>query len=105
MEGEKRNYECMCFAGDAIIIVNFTAIKKGREIRDVSFTAAAVHRDSPGENVQSAKYINVIADSEGAYVAAAPSFTFSTNRASKFNNGIFSQFLLGYEKRNYSYVF
>ena len=94
---------------DAIIIVNFTAIKKGREIRDVSLTAgrgrARVHRDSPGENVQSAKYINVIADSEGAYVAAAPSFTFSTNRASKFNNGIFSQFLIGYEKRNYSYLF
>ena len=48
--------------------------------------------------MQSAKYINVIADSEGAYVVAAPSFTFTPNRASKFNNGIFSQFLIGYEK-------
>ena len=78
---------------DAIIIVNFTAIKKGREIRDVSLTAgrgrARVHRDSPGENVPSAKYINVMADSDRTYVAASPpSLTFSTARASKFNKGI-----------------
>ena len=63
---EKGNYGCVSFrAGDALIIVNFTAITKGREIRDVSLTAAAAAiRDSPGENVPSAKYINVIADSD-----------------------------------------
>ena len=77
---------CVSFsAGDAIIIVNFTAIKKGREIRDVSLTAVryacdGVHRDSPGENVPSAKYINEMANGP-ATVCRCRALPFSTSRA------------------------
>ena len=46
------------------------------------FTYGRTRRDSPGENVPSAKYIKVIADSDRTYGAL---LTFSEERASKFN--------------------